>query len=61
LSFDDILSQLRYLTQYMVFTWIAILVVIAIKRVLKSNYFKEEILNKVIHRRNRDESSKIHS
>jgi len=61
LSFDDILPQLRYLAQYMVFTWIAILVVIAIKRVLKSNYFKEEILNKVIHRRNRDESSKIHS
>ena len=61
LSFNDVLPQIYYLTKYMIFTWIAMLVIILIKRILKSNYFKEEIFNKVIHRRNGDESSKIHS
>ena len=62
LSFNDVLPQLHYLTQYMILTWIAILVILMIKRVVKRNYnFKKEIWKKVIHRRNGDESSKVHS
>ncbi|OOM82592.1 inner membrane transport permease YbhS [Clostridium puniceum] len=62
LSFHDVLPQLYYLVQYMIFTWIAILVILIIKRVLKRNYnLKKEIWNKVMHRRNGDESSKVHN
>ena len=61
LSFNDVLPQLYYLTKYMIFTWIVILIILIIKRVLKRDYnFKNEIWNKIIHRRNGDESPKVH-
>lgn len=61
LSFNDVLPQLYYLTKYMIFTWIVILIILIIKRVLKRDYnFKNEIWNKIIHRRNGDEGPKVH-
>jgi ABC-2 type transport system permease protein len=62
LSFKEVLPQIYALIQYMIFTWIGIFVILIIKRVLKRDYkFKNKTLNKVIFRRNGDESSKVYS
>jgi len=62
LSFRGVLPQLFYLTLFMIFTWIIILSILVIKRVLRSDYdFKNKISNKYIRRRSGDEGSKIHS
>lgn len=62
LSFREVLPQLCYLTLFMIFTWIVILIILLIKRVLRSDYdFKNKIRNKYIRRRSGDEGFKIHS
>lgn len=60
LSFNEISGNLYYLVKYMLFTWIAILIVLVIKRGSKKvPTFKNKILNKVMEKRNKDEISKI--
>jgi len=62
LSFNEVLPQLYYLMQYIALTWIVILVILIIKKVLKRDHnFNNKIWNKVMHRRNGDENSKVHS
>lgn len=62
LSFNEILPQLYDLIQFMIFTWISILIIWIIKKNLKSNHnFKNKIWNKVMQRSDKDEVSEISS
>jgi len=62
LDFKDILPQLYSLILFMILTWFAILILSLIKRFLRSDFLlKNELWNKIILRRNRDENSKVHS
>lgn len=62
LSINDVLTQIYFLAKYMIFTWIAILVILIIKRILKREYnFKNQVLSKFIQRRNKGEGFKAHS
>lgn len=61
-SFNDVLPQIYCLVNYLILTWIVMLIICIFKRVLKKDYnLKNKILNKFLHRGNGIESSKIHS
>lgn len=58
LSFNDIKPKIYDLIQFMIYTWIIILFLLTIKKLLKlwhENNFKNKILNKLMKRRNKDE------
>ena len=62
LSFNDVLPQIYCLVNYLILTWIVMLIICIFKKVFKKDYnLKNKILNKFVHRGNGIESSKIHS
>ncbi|WP_242835862.1 ABC transporter permease [Clostridium sp. DL-VIII] len=62
LNFNDVLDNLNYLIKYMIYTWIAILILMIIQSTLeKLPTVKNKIWNKVMERRNKDEISEVSS
>lgn len=61
LNFNDILPEVYDLIKYLVITWIVMLIILAIKKVLiKRNLLKYKIAKKIVKRRRKYEIAKAH-